>query len=118
MADESLEKSKQFLCEDCDQRFGHLSTLQAHMNRAHPNIPDIEKVKKPLKCQFCNEDFAEDYLQTHEEYCDVVTENDASKETTDQVEKNNSEFDDRMEEPIDEVEVLECSAVSQKFSKF
>ena len=103
-----------------------------------PNIPDIEKVKKPLKCQFCNEDFAEDFLQTHEEYCDnVVTENNSSsKETTDQNEENfrqikspinqfhektteeiqiienNSEFEQRMEEVID-VEVLECSTVSQ-----
>ena len=144
MADESLEKSKQFFtCDDCDQRFGHLSTLQAHMGRAHPNIPDIEKVKKPLKCQFCNEDFAEDFLQTHEEYCDnVVTENNSSsKETTDQNEENfrqikspilnqfhektteeiqiienDSEFEQRMEE-VNDVEVLECSTVSQIFLK-
>ena len=106
MANESLH-----LCDDCDQRFGHLSTLQAHISRAHPNTPDIEIVKKPLKCQFCNEDFAEDFLQTHEEYCDVVTGNIASKETTtDQVE-NNSEIEQRM---VD-VEVVECSTVSQIF---
>ena len=112
MANESL-----YLCDDCDQRFGHLSTLQAHMSRAHPNTPDIEIVKKPLKCQFCNEDFAEDFLQTHEEYCDVVTGNVASKETTADQDENISEIEQRMEEPID-VEVVECSTVSRFFIYF